>query len=490
MAEIRILAAENTLTRSKQGNRQSLQFWLAVENLDYHKQVEIFWAGDDDVWQVLAAEYRGQHGEHQQFWQAQLTLSGRSGRTLPGSIQFSARLIADGREYWDNNDGSNHTLRSGVGIVLYHDLALQNLNLTDSVEDDKHFQPLKIAVDHTLQAERVEIVYSSDNWRSRQTLSCKRSRGSKLAASQIWTTRLDIAHAFAVQYCICVHAGGQQHWDNNGDRNYQLSHRPLSVMILNLHCYQEDRQDYKFRQIAKAIEQQGVDVVCFQEVAEHWNHGHGDWASNSANIINQLLKKPMQLYSDWSHLGFDKYREGVAILSRYPLQNCQSRYVSDSHDAYSIHSRKVVMAQIDVAYLGKINVFSAHLSWWEDGFQQQFQRLGDWAAELADDNVSATLLCGDFNIAAGSIGYQQVVEAGQYEDQFLAVNSHGLFEQIFRVNDRHWGGQLADDYRIDYIFLNKNAGIQATSARVIFTEADYGRVSDHCGYLMTFAAQV
>lgn len=488
MAEIRILAAENS--RSKQGNRQTLQFWLAVENLTYHKQVEIFWAGADGVWQVLAAEFRSRHGDNQEYWHAHLSLSGRSGLTLPGSIKFAARVTANDIEHWDNNEGRNHFLHSAAGIVLFNDQPLQNLTLQTVLDDDKHFQPLKIAVASHLRAERLEILYSHDNWRSSHRLHCKHSRSSKLAASQIWTARLDIAPAFAVQYCICAYVGEQRIWDNNGGLNYQLSHRPLSVMILNLHCYQEDNQADKFRQIAKAIDQQGVDVVCLQEVAEHWNDGYGDWASNSANIINQLLKKPMQLYSDWSHLGFDKYREGVAILSRHPLHHCQSRYVSDSHDVYSINSRKVVMAQIDIAYLGKINVFSAHLSWWEGGFQQQFQRLSDWAAELADETINATLLCGDFNIAAGSIGYRQVVEAGQYEDQYLAVNHQGLFQQIFRVNDSHWGDSLADDYRIDYIFLNKDAGLQATSARVMFTEADYGQVSDHCGYLMQFAPRV
>lgn len=489
MAAIRILAAENTLTRGKLGSRQSLQFWLAVDNLGFHKQVEIFWAGDDGVWQVLTAQFCSQHGGDQEHWQARISLSGRSGRILPGNVRFAARLTINGTEHWDNNLGQNHSLPSAVGVVLFHGAQLHNLNPQSRVDDDKHLQTLKIAVATSLRAERVEILYSSDNWHSSHRLNCKAARTSKQALSQIWSAHLDMAHSFAVQYCICVYAGPRRLWDNNAGYNYQLSHRPLSVMILNLHCYQEDNQAYKFRQIAKAIQQQAVDVVCFQEVAEYWNHGHGDWPSNSANIINQLLKKPMHLYSDWSHLGFDQYREGVAILSRYPLQHCQSRYVSDSHDVYSIHSRKVVMAQIELTYLGKINVFSVHLSWWEDGFQQQFQRLSDWAGELTDGTVSATLLCGDFNITASSIGYRQVVEAGQYEDQYLAVNQHGLFEQIFRVNDRHWGSQLADDYRIDYIFLNKNAGLRAISARVMFTDADYGRVSDHCGYLMRFAAE-
>ena len=128
----------------------------------------------------------------------------------------------------------------------------------------------------------------------------------------------------------------------------------------------------------------------------------GTWNTNSAKIINDRLDQPFHLYTDWSHLGFDKYREGVAILSRFPMLKQESKYVSDSHDVYSIHSRKVVMAQVHVPYMGLINVFSAHLSWWEDGFAEQFKRLRDWAADNQTDDVKATLLCGDFNITAGS----------------------------------------------------------------------------------------
>ena len=79
-----------------------------------------------------------------------------------------------------------------------------------------------------------------------------------------------------------------------------------------------------------------------------------------------------------------------------------------------------------------------------------------------------------------------MVEAHQYDDQYLAANSQGVFDRIFRVNDAHWEDCLADDYRIDYIFLNKNSELKVSSARVLFTEQDYGRVSDHFGYFMTF----
>ena len=486
MANIQWLAVENRLTRKKGAGQQMVHFLLAVDNLGYRKQVDVIWAGDDGVWHTLMAKYLGPRGEQQEFWQARVTLNGKSGRALAGNIHFSVRLRCDAGEFWDNNQGWNYHSKQNGGISLAPDLPLQNLSFKPKLDDGQHYVQVKVAVDPALHAESLVLHWTGDNWRNSRQVKCHRNKRLKQQGAQLWTARLKVADVFALQYSICCKTRQGDLWDNNGGTNYCFSREPLKLMILNLHCYQEDKQDYKLSQIAKAINEQGVDVVCFQEVAEYWNDGHGDWASNSANIINQRVKPPMHLYTDWSHLGFDKYREGVAILSRYPLHDTQSRYVSDSHDAYSIHSRKVVMARIEVPYIGAMHVFSAHLSWWEDGFQQQFQRLCEWAGSQLNDSVTTTLLCGDFNIAAGSVGYQLVVSSNQYEDQYLAANQQGLFENIFRVNDAHWGNLLTDDYRIDYVFMNKQADLRVTSAYVLFTDQDYGRVSDHVGYVMTF----
>lgn len=486
MAAIECLAVENTVARKKAGSQQVLVFLLAVDNLGFDKQVDVVWAGQEGEWHALSAHYLAPRGERQEFWRARLVLNGKNGRELAGNVSFALRLRCQAGEFWNNNGGWNFQSKQGSGVTLERGLQVQNLAIKPKLDDGQQYLQVKVAVDPEVRAESVVLHWTDDNWRHTRQTQCHRNKRLKQRGAQVWTARLKVEAVFALQYGICCKTAPRDIWDNNGGKDYKAGREPLKVMVLNLHCYQEDRQDHKFSLIAKAIHEQAVDVVCFQEVAEHWNDGQGDWNSNAAHIINQRLKPPMHLYTDWSHLGFDKYREGVAILSRYPLHHTHSRYVSDSQDAYSIHSRKVVMARVQVPYMGAVNVFSAHLSWWEDGFQQQFQRLSEWAGSLLDESVTATLLCGDFNVAAGSIGYKQVVSGNQYEDQYLAANHQGLFEKIFRVNDAHWGNWLADDYRIDYIFMNKHSGLQVTSARVLFTDWDYGQVSDHVGYLMAF----
>jgi maltose 6'-phosphate phosphatase len=144
------------------------------------------------------------------------------------------------------------------------------------------------------------------------------------------------------------------------------------------------------------------------------------------------------------------------------------------------------MAQIAVPFIGLVNVFSAHISWWDDGFAEQFENLRGWAADNHNGEVKGTLLCGDFNIKAGSRGYEQIVNSNEYEDQYLAVKSPKVFEKIFHDKCPDWQHYLADDHRIDYIFKKKSSSMRVTSGRVVFTKQEYGRVSDHEGYLMTF----
>lgn len=484
MNEVRLLAAENGVKRRKAGRLQTWMVLIDVANLGYHKDVEIFWAGENSEWHTLRAHFQARRGHDREVWRARLSVSDRGGRPLPGDIRFAIRLRCDGHEYWDNNLGRDYLSHADSGWTLRRDLQVLTLNPINAIKDGQSSADITIATTSDARASKVIVHWTKDQWRHQHVTHCRRQKSRK--GAWLWTANLPVDDAFAIEYYIECKTPTGPIWDNNLGYNFRLSRPPLRIMILNLHCYQESHQDLKFSLIAKAIDEQQTDIVCLQEVAEHWNQGHGDWSSNSANIINQRLKAPMHLYFDWSHLGFDRYREGVAILSRFPLQDSESRYVSDSHDIYSIHSRKVVMSCIRVPYIGTINVFSAHLSWWEDGFESQFHRLCDWAGQRATEDTQATLLCGDFNIAAGSAGYRAVVDGSDYQDQYLAANHQGLFEKIFRVNDPHWGKLLADDYRIDYIFMNRDAKLAVTSARVLFTANDYGPVSDHCGYLMSF----
>lgn len=498
MNKIKLLYVENVIIRKAKQVQQKLTFFLALENIGFDKQVDIFWAGEDKAWRELAAQYHSMLGNGQEYWSASIITSLTEKQSLPGNIEFNIRYSVANNEYFLDNDQHNYHSEADSGIQLLGNQPIQNVAFSNQLLGGQQTITLTAAVGQSFAAKKVIIHWTTNDWKTTKETVCEcqrtywnkaqhsNARNPNQYGTQLWTGKIHHSDLFKIKYAIGCENDQGIVWDNNKGHNYSFQREQLKVLILNLHCYQEENQDAKFTTIANTINELEVDIVCLQEVAEHWNGGQGDWQSNSARIINERLIEPFHIHHDWSHLGFDKYREGVALLSRYPLSHQDSGYVSDSHDSYDINSRKVVTARVYVPYIGFINVFSAHLSWLEGGFQEQFQRLRLWASNTNNNDTKATLLCGDFNITAGSNGYKQVVASEEYEDQYLAVNKRGVFDKIFKVNDAHWQDLLADDYRIDYIFMNKDSQIRATSARVIFTDQDVGRVSDHCGYFMTF----
>jgi len=494
MSEIQLLYVTNEATRDNGRTRQDLVFFILVDNLAYTKRVEVVWAGQDGVWRTLPAWFHSASGRHKEFWQAKATFTAAPGAKLPGDVQFALRYEVCGKEFWDNCRGRNYCSHFDSGIRLAENHSLLNVAFDPQLDLAQKLAPISVAVDQALRAESVTVHWTTDDWRIAHATSCHLTSGRPPGRAEnpnrygveVWKGFLNVDQCQRLQYSICCEAGGQALWDNNRGRNYRARRRPLNVLILNLHCYQEENQCHKFSQIALAIDERTVDIVCLQEVAEPWNGGQGDWTSNSANLINQRLRSPYHLSTAWSHLGFDRYREGVAILSRYPMGRRDSRYVSRSEDPYDIHARKVVMAQIAVPSIGPINVFSCHLSWWSNGFKEQFENLRAWADSKHAAYTKGTLLCGDFNVKAGTQGYELVADSSDYEDQFLAATSPRVFEKIFRDRRPQWPRHLADDHRMVYIFMKRTSALRVTSAQVLFTDHDYGRVSDHSGHLMAF----
>jgi maltose 6'-phosphate phosphatase len=100
----------------------------------------------------------------------------------------------------------------------------------------------------------------------------------------------------------------------------------------------------------------------------------------------------------------------------------------------------------------------------------------------------ATLLCGDFNIAAGSPGYMIIAGKSDFEDQFLRWTAPDVFARLFRGDSAGKVRDPAEDGRIDYVFLRKNNALKPSHGRTLFTgrKGDYREVSDHPGYIVEF----
>lgn len=499
MALLRFIYVRNMISRTVNGTFQELSFAVRVRNLGFGKRVAIHWCGEDGNWRESPADFRCALDGGDEVWVADLALPLTIETSIPGNIRFAACLEHGGERYWDSRHGRNYQSDADSGVIVFEPVDVRVTGCRPHLPAAMVSLPLEVAVRQAIDPESVTIHWTTDGWATAQETPAyfRRDHWDRSAGSNarnpnrygwgVWAARLPLPQAYRVEFAVECRTRSGTVWDNHGGGNYLVRRDTLKVLTLNLHTWQEEDATAKLATVARAIRERRIDLVCLQEVGEDWNGGAGDWTTNAARILNDQLPRPYHLHADWSHLGFDRYREGVAILSRHPFGATDAGYVSDSTDPYDIHSRKVVMAQVRVPFMGVFNVFSAHLSWPADGFYPQFDRLHCWAQERRTPDTAGTLLCGDFNIAAGSEAFRHIVETGAYEEQFLKIRRPADFHRVFRDEPRADSTQaLAGDGRIDFIWLDAGSRLRAIAAEELFTPGVYGRVSDHTGYLVEF----
>ena len=268
----------------------------------------------------------------------------------------------------------------------------------------------------------------------------------------------------------------------------------LVVLTLNMHTYQEKNQSLKFERIVNAIDILNPDIIVLQECAQHKDsdivekhYGQTIKSDNMALIITDKLKKELNkkyyYYWDWSHYGWDVWEEGTAILSKYKITESESKYITKNHDKKFWKSRNVTMIQTNIPKIGKINIYSAHLGWWDDKeepFKPMFEKLNNWILSK-NKGVAASFVCGDFNVVAGSEGYSYLMGTDKYEDVYYDANPNGFNDPTIGGKIDGWENGDAVGKRIDYMFLVKGGPLKPIIAQRIFTEKTFGRVSDHCG---------
>lgn len=275
----------------------------------------------------------------------------------------------------------------------------------------------------------------------------------------------------------------------------------LSLLTLNLHTYQEHpchccfetmhQHEREVNIITDAIAHLGIDVICFQEVGEYLydpiSTPYGESPSNMAfRICSKLRQRGLwyHIHQDWSHIGFQRWREGTAILSRYPMQHNYSAYISVDHRKDNYMSRNITVSCIDVPWFGLLHIANVHLSWAHHGFYEEFTQLRKLIQSRQHFGVRGNLIAGDFNAPAGDYAYQHIVGNGEYVDQFYELHPHRFYEPSYQGQIDGWKNYPPK--RIDYIFKRRDSPLQVRSMDIIFNNTFYPKVSDHFGYLARF----
>ena len=256
----------------------------------------------------------------------------------------------------------------------------------------------------------------------------------------------------------------------------------MKLMTLNCHSWQEENQLEKIKYIAKIIKENDYDVIALQEVSQLVNEDivySNIKKDNFALLINKELKKiginEYEFFWDISHIGYDVYEEGLCVMTKHPIKENRSFYITKCEDMNYWKTRKIIKIKID--YNGKdISFYSCHLGWWHDNeepFEYQFNTL---IRNIEKEETS--FLMGDFNNSATirNEGYDYMLRKGIIDTYNISKDKDSGVTVKGKIAG--WD-KNKEDLRLDIIFVNKEVDI--LSSNVIFNGENKEVVSDHFG---------
>jgi maltose 6'-phosphate phosphatase len=224
MKKIQCVYTENRYIRCKTGRQQILTFFLLVENLGYFKQIDVVWAGEDAVWHESSALFHSRISAELEYWQVSLVFQEHESIPLPGSILYSMRYRMNGVEFWDNNLGINYHSAAKSGIVLAPAISVKMVAQPEQISPEQKFLPVQVAIDPTLNPEKVILHWTLDNWRTSRQTPCHPEnsnlhRTADSSSAKLWKGRLSLKNVFRIQFCIACHYKERIIWDNNFGQN-------------------------------------------------------------------------------------------------------------------------------------------------------------------------------------------------------------------------------------------------------------------------------
>lgn len=273
----------------------------------------------------------------------------------------------------------------------------------------------------------------------------------------------------------------------------------MKLLTLNTHSWIEEKPLEKLEAIKEQLLADPYDVICLQEVNQSMDAEEAEVDSffnapnpdtvikkdNFAFLLQQELKKNgLEYYWSWvpSHIGYDQYDEGIAILTRFKVTNTRGILLSRKDDYTDYHTRKALEVSFqanDKNYF----VYGLHLSWWQDE-TESYPFLYEWnklveAWETEAQKGSCILLMGDFNNPAHieKQGYSVVSKHPLLKDAYLDATVKNGSHTVEKKIDG-WENN-SDLLRIDYIFVSANLSVD--SYETVFDGRKTPVVSDHFG---------
>ena len=274
----------------------------------------------------------------------------------------------------------------------------------------------------------------------------------------------------------------------------------MKLLTLNTHSLVEDNYSKKLDAFVSAIAEQRPDIIALQEVnqtiaetqAVVISEGYVPCVENIVIRKDNHVYKAAELlegagvkyYWTWLPLkkGYDKYDEGIALMSRSRIIETDVVRISETDDYNNWKTRKIIGIRTEAA--PDEWFFSVHYGWWDDldePFQNQWQKTVEYMKKY-----SRVWLMGDFNSPAEvrNEGYD-IINSGGWYDSYIRAKTRDNGITVGKVIDG-WRDKVSgtDGMRIDQIWCSQKAEI--ASSEVIFNGANKPVVSDHYGVVAEY----
>lgn len=266
----------------------------------------------------------------------------------------------------------------------------------------------------------------------------------------------------------------------------------MKLLTLNTHSFVEEEYERKRALFVRGILQEKPDVIALQEVNQSRNAkrvevpGAGIVADRGISlrldnhvyrVAEELENQGLSYYWVWlpMKIGYDKYDEGLAVLSRFPIEDWQCVRISDS-DSYENFRTRYALG----VYTKNRWFYSVHTSRWREDEESFLAQWGRLLLHLRDKDE--VWLMGDFNSPAKETGtgYDLIRKSGWYDSYALAGEKDCGVTIPGAIDG--WRDGAGDAMRIDYIWSNFCAKV--LRSEVVFNGKRLERVSDHYGVLI------
>ena len=201
-------------------------------------------------------------------------------------------------------------------------------------------------------------------------------------------------------------------------------------------------------------------------------------------VAQGLRAMGIEYYWTWLPLkkGYDKYDEGIALMSLSPIVETDIVLISKVNDYSNWKTRKLLGIRTEAT--ARDWFYSVHYGWWKDA-EEPFE--GQWDRTLTHmQDKDMVWLMGDFNSPAevSGEGYDRITQTGWYDSYKLAQSKdNGI--TVGKVIDG-WKEKLTttEGMRIDQIWCKRK--VPVISSKVVCNGEFYPVVSDHYGIVMEY----